>query len=204
METSALFIKEAKYFGPFSKNMKPLITLSDKDIFPNAVVTEVGLWANRSTVKIILQNERGEIALVTNPVHGCYLLPGGGMDEGETVDMAADRECREEVGYAIKDSVEIGFTEEFRARDGKHYVTRGVVATVGAPTGEDARTENEKALGLNVIWRTVREAHDIFVDQNRRLVEGKIDFYNTGFNIVRDGVLLDEAIRKWLIKPQKS
>jgi ADP-ribose pyrophosphatase YjhB (NUDIX family) len=180
--------------------MKPITTLNDSDVFPHKQAAAVETWSERRTVKIVLQNERGEIALVTNPVHNCHLLPGGEIEDGESVHQAADRECREEANRSIKQPVDIGIVEEFRARDGKHYITSGVAALADTPTEEDTRTGNEKDLGLKVNWYPLDDVLKIFADQNRRLAEGKIEFYNTGFNIVRDKAIVDEAVKRGLIK----
>lgn len=180
--------------------MSPIIIINDKDVFPRKQAADVESWSDRRTVKIVLQNERGEIALVTNPVHNCHLLPGGGIDGDESVHQAADRECREETNYSIKQPADIGYLEEFRARDGKHYLTSGVVALIDAPANEDTRTDNEKNLGLNVNWFSLDDVFELFADQKRRLLDGEIDFYNTGFNIIRDKILIDEAIKMGLIK----
>lgn len=180
--------------------MQPIITISDKDIFPGKKPADVKVWSDRRTVKVILQNELGEIALVSNPIHNCHLLPGGGIDDGESVHVAADRECREEVDYSIREPIDIGIIEEFRARDGKHYITNGVVALLGNPTSRDARTANEKDVGLKVGWHTLDNALKIFSEQKKCLDGGKIKFYNTGFNIVRDKAFIDEAVRRRLLK----
>jgi ADP-ribose pyrophosphatase YjhB (NUDIX family) len=180
--------------------MQPIITLNDNDVFPHKQTAAVEAWSDRRTVKIVLQNERGEIALITNPIHNCHLLPGGGIEDGESVHQAADRECREEANRAIKQPVDIGIVEEFRARDGKHYITYGVAALADASTNEDARTGNEKDLGLKVNWYPLDDVLKIFADQNRRLSAGKIEFYNTGFNIVRDETIVAEAMKRGLIK----
>lgn len=168
--------------------------LKDKDIFPNKTFPEIPEWAERKTVKIILGNEQGKIALVTNPVHKCHLLPGGGIDEGEDVISAGDRECREEVKYSIYGAKEIGAIEEYRARDGKHYETYGLIANAKDPISEDLRTDDEKKNELTVEWHTPKEVLILFEAQEKRLKEGEIDFYNTGFNIVRDKLFFNRAV----------
>lgn len=179
--------------------MTYLITLKDKDIFPDKEVAEVSEWTPRRTVKIIIKNSEGKIALVTNPIHNCFLLPGGGIDEGEEIFAAADRESREEAKYSIKLFEMIGVIEEFRARDKKHYETYGVFAEALEEVTEDLRTEEEKKNQLTVVWLSKDEAEMKFTEQEELLRAGKIDFYNTAFNIVRDRILLKEVCTRGLL-----
>lgn len=179
--------------------MTHLITLKDKDIFPDKEVAEVSEWIPRRTVKIVIKNSYGKIALVTNPIHNCFLLPGGGIDEGEEIFNAADRESREEAKYSIKPIAMIGIIEEFRARDKKHYETYGVFAEALEEVTEDLRAEEEKKNQLTVVWLSKDEAERKFAEQEELLRRGMIDFYNTAFNIVRDYIFFKEVCTKGLL-----
>jgi 8-oxo-dGTP diphosphatase len=173
-----------------------LALLRDADIFPNKTFSEVLPWKERKTVKVILRNDQGKIALVTNPIHKCHLLPGGGVDENEDISRAADRECREEAGYTIRDQKMLSFINEYRARDMVHSETICLSAIVDNAVLEDGRTVDEKENGLTVEWYTPREVATLFVEQEQRLRAGEIDFYNTGFNIVRDKMFFDRAVEE--------
>ncbi len=179
--------------------MKHFATLTDKDIFPNKEVVEVTDWVPRKTVKIIIKNSAGNIALVTNPIHNCFLLPGGGIDADEEIFAAADRESQEEARYSVKPIEMIGAIEEFRARDKKHYETYGVFAEALHEASEDMRTDEEKKNQLSVVWLSKDEVEKKFSEQEERLRAGKIDFYNTAFNIVRDHIFFKEAVRRGLL-----
>lgn len=179
--------------------MEYIATISDKDIFPNKETAQITEWTLRKTVKIIIQNDVGKIALVTNPIHNCFLLPGGGIDGGEDVLIAANRESREEALCSITEPEIFGAIEEYRARDGKRYETYGVFAHIGEDVSEDLRTKDEKKNGLNVVWFTKKEAEEKFKQQEILLHERKIDFYNTGFNIVRDYIFFKTAQEKKLL-----
>jgi ADP-ribose pyrophosphatase YjhB (NUDIX family) len=179
--------------------MNYLATISDKDVFPDKEVKPVSEWALRKTVKIIIQNDDGKIALVTNPVHNFFLLPGGGIEDGESVIAAAERESKEEALCSIMTPNEFGIIEEYRARDGKRYETHGVVAKAGESVTDDLRTDDEKKNGLNVVWLSFDEAEEKMKWQNTLLQEDKVDFYNTGFNIVRDYVFFKTAKERWLL-----
>lgn len=179
--------------------MTHLKTINDKDIFPEKEVALVAEWISRKTVKIIIKNSEAKIALVTNPVHNCFLLPGGGINEGEKIFIAADRESQEEARCSIKPIEMIGTIEEFHARDKKHYETYGVFAEAIKEITEDLRTEEEKKNQLSVVWVTMDDAERKFSEQEERLYAGKIDFYNTAFNIVRDHIFFKEAVKRGLL-----
>lgn len=179
--------------------MKYLITLKDKDIFPEKKVIEVSEWTPRRTVKIIIKNNEDKIALVTNPFHNCFLLPGGGIDDGEEIYIAADRESREETKYSIVPIKIIGTIEEFRARDNKYYETYGVFAEAFEKVNGDLRTDQEKKNQLTCVWLSKEEVEMKFSEQEALLREGKIHFYNTAFNIVRDHIFYKEVVRQGLL-----
>ncbi len=97
--------------------MKHLLHLADKDIFPAEMVTGDMSRQNihRQAVKVVLFDDDGKIALVGRSGR---LLPGGGVEEGESLEDAAKRECMEEVGCRIVLGDTIGYATDFRERRG--------------------------------------------------------------------------------------
>ena len=59
-------------------------------------------WRPRSEVYII-KNQKLVVGYVNNNNWSGYVIPGGGIDYGETPEKAAKRECLEEVGVKVKD-----------------------------------------------------------------------------------------------------
>ncbi len=78
------------------------LSLQDKE-FPYR-----GFATLRLTARGIVLDERGKVALhriKRNDLFGdqeYFETPGGGVDEGETIEQALMRECREELGEEVK------------------------------------------------------------------------------------------------------
>ena len=49
-------------------------------------------------VRSIVYNDQNQIFIIENKGNGVFTLPGGGVDEGETIEEAAKRELFEETG----------------------------------------------------------------------------------------------------------
>ncbi|WP_050727398.1 NUDIX domain-containing protein [Vulgatibacter incomptus] len=95
------------------------------------------------TVDCFIELEDGRIVLVRrkNPPHG-WALPGGFVDEGERLDLAARREALEETGLEVE-LLEQFFTYSDPARDPrKHTISTVFLARAsGEPKGGDDAAE---------------------------------------------------------------
>ncbi|MCG3775631.1 MAG: ADP-ribose pyrophosphatase [Nitrospira sp.] len=76
----------------------------DKVRLPNGKTSEREIVEHRQAVVIIPMDGEGRVLLVRQyrkAIEASMLeLPAGGMEEGETPEQSADRELREETGYA--------------------------------------------------------------------------------------------------------
>ena len=79
-------------------------------------------YVGRPTVKVIIQ--RGNKVLIIND----GLLPGGGVDEGETNEQAIVRELLEELGATVSDVREIGKVVQYRDFLAREYQVYGYAA----------------------------------------------------------------------------
>ena len=169
-----------------------LMTLYDKDIFPDTPdITDV-VWKDRPTVKAVLFNEANEIALIGNKVNDFFLLPGGGVESNESAIDAIMRECQEETGCEIEIQNALGKTEDFRLRDTKHCISLGYSAKV-ISHGTPMLTEGEADIGAYVKWLSVPEAIELFKFQEEKVRAGEVKFYNTCFNTIRDSLFIRRA-----------
>ena len=56
----------------------------------------------RRRVEVFITDDKGRIFASKDKKTGGFQLPGGGIDDGETINQAANRESKEEVGLSIK------------------------------------------------------------------------------------------------------
>ena len=75
----------------------------------------------RVSVKAVIFNEVGQVLIVKESGRDWWDIPGGGMDNGETVKEALARELREEV--SLKSDFEY---EAILAEDPRHIIAAGV------------------------------------------------------------------------------
>lgn len=179
--------------------MKKITTIYQKDVFPEMAEDSSIKYVDRNTGKAIIIDNEGKIGLVGNKQNDFLQLPGGGIDDGEDIGQGVIRECLEETGCNIILKFEVGTIDDYRPRDKKHCVNFCYVVTVVGERGKVSYTDNESNIGMYTKWVDVKNALDIFRKQEKDLKEGKVTFYNTGFNILRDLKFLEEAISNNLI-----
>jgi|GEM_PF-1018501 len=108
-------------------------------------------YTDRPTVKVIVINN-GLVLLLNKG-----LLPGGGVDEGETDQDAIHRELQEELGVTVKDVIEIGTVIQYRNFLRKRYVIDGYVAKL-ASTGAVTNPQDEGEAAFSENWLSITDA----------------------------------------------
>lgn len=167
--------------------MEFLTTIREKDVFPLRKTLEDGvIFEDRLTGKAIVFDKDHNIALVGNKVNSFYSLPGGGIDDHESVENGIIRECLEEIGCKILLKEKIGVIDDYRIRDKKHCINYCYVAEVVGEKGKQFLIKEESHNGMHVIWVSFEKALEIIKKEMDQLRNGEVNFYNTGFNIVRD------------------
>lgn len=175
--------------------MDLLAIFKEKDVFPDRGRDGKNVtFKDRLTVKAIVFDDKDKVALVGNKINSFYLLPGGGVNETESIEEGLRRECLEEIGCQIDILGTIGTIEDFRDRDEMHCINHCYIAKLIGEKGELKLTEEEKANGLHTIWVSLNEAVDILNKGVDKLKKGEVTFYNTGFNILRDSLFLKKAL----------
>ena len=173
---------------------KYLKILQNSDIFPENKIKKPKKYQKRQTVKAIVINNKKEVALATNAVHHFFILPGGGA-ESSNLESERKRECRKKINKEIQITSIVGKTKEFRDRDAKEYIITCFLAKTVKYVKEDNRTEKEIKNDLRVVWVNKKKLKSILKTQNKKVISGKVTFYNTAFNIVRDKIFINEWLK---------
>lgn len=92
--------------------MKRIAYLIDADILGMPGLSNA---APRLTARAVVVNPRGELAVMYAAKYDIHTLPGGGVEEGETIKQALLREITEETGCTIESYEPLGYVEENRA-----------------------------------------------------------------------------------------
>ena len=101
----------------------------------------------------------GKILLSHETVTGWWLVPGGGLEEGETPESCCIREVEEETGFIVKPLRQFltlnEYYEEYR------YISRYFICEITG-TGQMRLTEAEKRRGLEPRWLPLEDAAAMF------------------------------------------
>lgn len=125
-------------------------------------------------VDIIIETPAGVVLIErANAPHG-FALPGGFVDEGETIESAAIREAKEETGLDVT-LTDLLYVYSDPSRDPRqHTISSVFIATAsGTPRGQD---DAKEAFAIPVEGLFDRD----YVFDHRRILDDYVRFRKTG------------------------
>ncbi len=136
--------------------------LTDQDL--GLEEQEVSEWDERRAARCILR--RGDkVAMLFLEEFGYHKLPGGGVEEGESVRQALKREVKEEVGSTIDIGEEVAKLTSYKTQQATEHSSIFFLATE-KESGEPEYTEAEQKEGYRPEWHSLDESIKILESEN--------------------------------------
>lgn len=156
--------------------MRTILVFDEKNYTDDMPVFE------RFGVRALIQ--RNGLFAMQQGKNGEYKIPGGGMDEGETIVQSLAREVKEETGLVIipESMKELGEILEVRRDifdENIKYIAHSLhySCEVEDEVLETAMTESEKERGFHLAWVNI----DTVIETNERLMTEKWQFRDVEF-----------------------
>ena len=132
----------------------------EKDIGYNYENIDIAYKLRKASRSIVI-TDSGEIALLYVSKNNYHKLPGGGIELGEDINIALNREVMEEVGVNIDVLGEIGTIIEYRNKHELLQISYCYYSRVKGDIKETSFTDEEINNGFQLKWVTLDEAISI-------------------------------------------
>ena len=141
----------------------------------------LGVKEDRLIARAIVLDEKGHVALHTirrfdlgMPYEQTYFeTPGGGIDEGETPEQAARRECEEELGYDIEILAPLGIVDDYYNVIYRHNVNHYFIARRKERVGVHFASEGDRLI-QRTDYYPIEEAIRLMDGQDPRFISGLV------------------------------
>lgn len=158
--------------------------ITDADIIGGKA--EVLKDVSRYGARGILIDDNHNIAMIFMSKNGYYKLPGGGIEESETPEMAFVREVKEETGYCSVIVEELGYIEEHKIQNNFMQHSYCFLAKITSKNQMTSFTDNEKDLGFGLVWMTYKNALEVMQNSFESCTD-----YSMRFMLLRDKIILE-------------
>ena len=165
--------------------METFKTIRDSDIGSDEIEPEHFL--ERKAARAVVFDRKNKVALFHSTMKKYHKLPGGGVEEGESLETALRRELSEEIGCEIGSIHELGIVEEYRNKVGLHQFSYCYIADVSGKKKTPHLEAGEIAEGFVTEWLDLDAAIETL--ENEKDVED----YEGKFIQMRDLIFLYET-----------
>ncbi|MFA5184521.1 MAG: NUDIX domain-containing protein [Patescibacteria group bacterium] len=148
-------------------------------------------YRERRASRVIIFDQERNIGLLNVAKKHYHKLPGGGIEEGETIIAALRRETMEELGCQVNNVEDLGMIEEYRGKFGLHRVSYCFIGNVDGEKKPPHLEQGEIDDGFEPVWLGLDQAIEILES------ESDVSDYEGKFIRMRDLMFLKEA-RKYL------
>lgn len=179
-------------FGCPTIQQPPCYTISVMNLLhtfnkENVSETDAATYKVRKATRAIVFDNEGNVALLHVTKHNYYEVPGGGVEEGETLEEGCIRECKEEIGCVVEITGEVGRTLEYRKQLERINESFCFTAKIVGEKGIPELQEDEIEMGTETIWVSKDKALELL--RNIAVPEHLYDRY-----IIERSVIFLEAI----------
>ncbi len=152
---------------------------------------EVKSYSVRKAARAVVFDKEKNVALLHVSKAGYYKLPGGGVEGGENIQTALQRECWEEIGCEVEILGEIGSITEYRKMFSITQISYCYLAKLKGEKGVPNFDKGETEEGFKEIWMPYDKAMEA-ITQNITS-----DFEGGEYIVPRDVIFLEVA-KKYL------
>ncbi|MFZ2126417.1 MAG: NUDIX domain-containing protein [Candidatus Microsaccharimonas sp.] len=115
----------------------------------------------------------GNVLLIYSTSRNSYAFPKGTIDEGETKDITAIREVKEETGYNVEILDFLGdYTFDFDWKDGNRYRKTVTYYLMNVADDEDPHPMLEEGEDFVNVWTPIDKAHEVLTfDDSKEILK---------------------------------
>ncbi len=129
-----------------------IITLDQHEMDPTVSIEDRKNYYVRQAARAVLVDEIGRVILMHAHTRGYYKLPGGGIEEGEEIEVALARELLEETGATADIIQNLGTVVEWRDFKKFNQFSHAFKALLKEQESSPALTESELEEGFEAEW----------------------------------------------------
>jgi 8-oxo-dGTP diphosphatase len=164
--------------------MKTLRTITGEDF--NFQRNDPKGFKLRESARAVVLNEKDEVALLYSSKYDYYQLPGGGLEDGEEIHIALEREILEEIGCTINVINELGKVIEYRDEHELKQISFCFLGRLLELKQDPEFTSEELDCEFKLKWLDLNKAIKIFEEEKPKRYEGH-------FMVLRNKILLEKT-----------